>query len=303
MTELSMNNTLRNTSKWQVFSFLVICVFYLIGCQEDANSSTNNHKTKPVKEETTTKTNSETLETKVRDVLGQAMSLQLTTYRNQLKSIKTVEDVAKVYEQGIVLRDTLVEILGKYTDNLQQDSLPDLFWLKESMPTHQPQLVAEGTSYYLFSDYKKWLDIVKRSPAQEDDEFMALNLMLFPEDSIEYFYPAWFIQTWDYGGSSLLGRRIHQHILQKATDILPKISQPIFKKEILAIKDHIINDILSSETTYWERKSVVLVELDAIIKLKYAILSENDIIALQKRRHEFNEPDKYGIKLNQQSGM
>ena len=34
-----------------------------------------------------------------------------------------------------------------------------------------PQLIAEGTAYYLFNDYKKWLEIAQQTPSKEDDEF------------------------------------------------------------------------------------------------------------------------------------
>lgn len=284
------------SSKYAYFLIMIICLCCLEACQSD----TKPEEQSPKIEE---KLAEDVFPSKVRKILGQQLHAELKQYRIDLEAIKTIGDLTDTYAKSIDLRDTLVNVIGAYTNQMSQDSLPDLFWLKDIMPSHQPQLVAEGTAYYLFNDYKKWLEIAQKTPSKEDDEFIALNLLLFPEDSIEYFYPAWFLQTWDYGGSSLLGRGVHQKILNKSSDIWTEESSFVFKKEIQRIKDDLLQDILSRETTYWERKSVILVELDSIIQLKYPILSKNDIIALQKRRDEFNAPEKYGIKLNQQAGM
>ncbi|MFK7932407.1 MAG: hypothetical protein AB8G22_02790, partial [Saprospiraceae bacterium] len=122
---------------------------------------------------------------------------QIRVYRNDLKEIETAQDVEAFYQSATVLRDTLTFFLRDYTEQSIEESLPDLFWLKEILPTFMPQVVAEGTEYYLFHDYRQWEPIARRTSDLTDDVFVELQYQLHPDDSIEYSYPAYFLQTWD----------------------------------------------------------------------------------------------------------
>ncbi|MBK7338543.1 MAG: hypothetical protein IPJ00_21435 [Saprospirales bacterium] len=66
-------------------------------------------------------------------------------------------------------------------------------------------MVAEGTVYTLFADYGAWRRRAEETEGKEDDAFFDLCIRFFPEDSIAYFFPAYFIQTWDYGGTACWG--------------------------------------------------------------------------------------------------
>ena len=77
----------------------------------------------------------------------------------------------------------------------------------------------------------------------------------------------------------------------------------LFSQEINAFKTKIIDDITSEHTTYWLDKNAILAEIDKIIAADYGILSEDDKIALQTRRQQFENAEKNGIQLNHREGV
>lgn len=237
------------------------------------------------------------------NLFGEEGKAAIIDYNIQVDTANFASSVELAYRQGQILRDTLGNILVKKMEALEPHQLPDLFWLNEVMPHFVPQLVAEGTTYYLFNDYKSWSAKAAQTPQQEDDLFMQLSLNMFPDDSIEYFFPVWFLQTWDYGGYSLLGRKHHETILNQINATWADSRFQTFRPEVLAIKDQVVNDITSPHISYWEKKSEIIAELDKIIQSNYDILDENDKMALQKRRKQFENAEKNGIKVNQQAGI
>lgn len=238
---------------------------------------------------------------RLQTLFGIPLEKEITGYRQRYETIHTAEEFAGVYRTGIKLRDTLVHILAQriVTDN-EEANRPDLFWIKTVFPAFQPQLVSEGTAYYLFSDYRQWLAKAKASPEMTDDELANLYIAAFPEDSIEYFFPIWSIQTTDYTGQSLLGRGHHKALLQKANALYEK--NPLFRPELLEFKSRIVNDITKASVTYWETQEKILRELDGILQADLGILSNADRIALATRRKQFADPESYGIELNGQAG-
>ncbi|NUO00486.1 MAG: hypothetical protein HUU01_07720 [Saprospiraceae bacterium] len=230
-------------------------------------------------------------------LLGKALSGQATQWREGFETIRTQGELAESYLKGRALRDS---ITGRLPEGDGTVPPPDLFWIKPLLPAFEPQLVAEGTAYYLFVDFEKWLKKASRTPEREDDAFFQFCTQVFPEDSIEYFYPAWFMQTWDYGGSSLLGRGIHLKLLA-AANRLCTMNTP-FRSEILRMKTEMINDITQEGVEYWEQPEKIIKELDSILESKFEILNDADRIALSTRRLHFEEPAAHGIKTGLGSG-
>lgn len=238
------------------------------------------------------------IEKRLQTLFGPALADSIRAYRQAFHNIESATDLAAVYQQGNFLRDTMARLMQ---DRIEvQPDLPDLFWLRQAMPGFMPQLVAEGTAYYLFWNYQTLHGIATRTPQPEDDDFVALQIELFPEDSIEYFFPVWFLQTWDYGGSSLLGRGHHLRILEKSDQLLAK--SPLFATEIRRLKARIVNDISEPHVTYWETADKIVAELDAILQKDFKLLSAADKIALQTRREQFVEPIRHSITVNEQAG-
>ncbi len=234
------------------------------------------------------------------NLFGQAGAEEMRRYRRDFHNTQTAQEVLTVYRKGRRIREDFVDKLEEKIDAYSAEIQPDLFWLEEALPGFVPQLVAEGTIYYLFEDYRQWIEKAKATKELVDDQFVEFKIRAFPMDSIEYFFSAWQIQTWDYGGSSLLGRGFHFALLTEA-DRLVQEGHPL-EAEILEVKKNIVEDILQPSNTFWESKDKVLIEMDKILEAELAILDKNDKIALKARRMQFDDPEANGIKMNQRSG-
>ncbi len=240
------------------------------------------------------------MEKRLISLFGRNLADSMATYRQHFNAIQQATDFEQVYREGTALRDAVVRIMDDKIAVTDPNELPDLFWLEQAMPGFVSQLVAEGTAYYLFWDYKILLQKVNKTAEKTDNDFINLAITLFPEDSVEYFYPAWFIQTWDYGGSSLLGRGVHHQVLEKMDKMLQ--NSDLFAPEIRQWKTLLFNDITQPDVSYWEKQEKILAELDTILVENYPILTNADKIALQTRRKQFENPEENGISVNQQSG-
>ncbi|MBK7872272.1 MAG: SH3 domain-containing protein [Saprospiraceae bacterium] len=240
------------------------------------------------------------IEKRLQTIFGKELADSIRIYREAFQNIQTEQDFAATFRQGSSLRDTLTNIMQDRILIQNPAELPDMFWLSKAMPGLVPQLVAEGTAYYLFWSFAALNAKAKTTPEAADDDFVAMNLTLFPEDSIEYFFPAWFMQTWDYGGSSLLGRGVHYQTLENIDQQLKK--SDLFAPELSRLKARILNDMTEPHVTYWEKQENIISEVDSIINANFSVLSDADKIALQTRRKQFDEPEKHGIQLNTQAG-
>ncbi|MBX2873719.1 MAG: hypothetical protein KTR30_16505 [Saprospiraceae bacterium] len=234
------------------------------------------------------------------NLFGPAGAEEMRRYRMEFHNTQTAQDVVEVYRKGRRIREDFVDMLEEKIDAYNAQVQPDLFWLEEALPGFVPQLVAEGTIYYLFEDYRQWVEKAKATKELVDDQFVEFKIQAFPMDSIEYFFSAWQIQTWDYGGSSLLGRGFHFALLKEA-DQLVQNNHPL-ATEILEVKKNIVEDILQPSNTFWESKDKVLIEVDNILEANLAILDKNDKIALKARREQFDDPEGNGIKMNERAG-
>jgi len=240
-------------------------------------------------------------EKRLQAYLGSEKTVALTEYQQAFQQINSLTDFANIYEQGMKLRMDLVQALEGEMSQLGMDKQPDLFWLAEVVPAFVPQLVAEGTAYYLFADYHQWLLKAQQTPAPEDDSFINFCISIFPQDSIEYFFPVWEIQTWDYGGHSLLGRGYHFTAIQT----IDRLDQQgtTFSSYLQDWKQALIDDITDLKTTYWEEQPVALKELTQIVSAEFACLSRDDKIALQIRLEQFEDATKHNVKFNYKSGL
>ena len=239
-------------------------------------------------------------EKRLQSMFGNALTKRMISYSTDYKKVKNSQDFQKLYTESMELRDTLVTLLE--TKVLIEDPryMPDLFWLEDVMPGFESAIVAEGTMYYLFRNYKEMLDKTSTTEGMEDDDFTQLCLMVHSTDSVEYFFKSWFMQTWDYGGSSLLGKGIHHDLLTKMDDLLKKSS--LFKNEMLAIKAEIMKDITDTYVEYWESQKDILKEIDEIIQSDFDLLDEGEKLALETRRKMFKKYNANKIKLNQRAG-
>ena len=240
------------------------------------------------------------MEYRIQGFFGADLAPAIMAYRADYAAARSDREVAKIYLRGQGLRDSLLGLIERKIPVQDYESLPDLFWLEQALPGFVPTLVAEGTQYYLFNDYRTWLPKSKSSIGKYDDAFMELAVQVYDLDSVEHFFPSWFRQTWDYGGHSNLGYGVHLKILRELDSVMkkgPQLAEPIAKW-----KKDLLEDITNTENTYWFGQEAIEQELDQIIASDLGILSQNDRVALEVRRKQFADPEKFEISVDQRSG-
>ncbi len=241
------------------------------------------------------------IDKRLQTLFGKELKDRINAYRQHFQEAQTQEDLASLYQEGVRIKEVInTELEGDFA-HLDWQEMPDLFWLEQSLPGFIPQLVAEGTEYMLFEDYRAWLPLANRTKGKADDQYFELCVSAYREDSIQYFFPAWTIQTWDYGGHSLLGKGIHLEVLQAAEQAL--LQDTLFKQEIVALKAQLVRDITESYTTFWEPQEAIIGEMDSILAHSWHILDKNDEVALNVRRKQFAAPEKHQIQMNHRAGI
>lgn len=224
----------------------------------------------------------------------------ITTYRDDYANASTSEDFAKVFHDGEEIRDRMIAALEEKIPVTEVENMPDIFWIENVFPGYVVELVAEGTQYYLFKDFRQLHTKAQQTKGEEDDIFTDLGLSIYERDSIEYFYPAWFLQTWDYGGHSLLGSGKHDDVLALADEVMNM--SDYFKDDIAVFKKELLRDISSPQVTYWNASDKIVAEVDSILEADYEILSKEDIISLKARKKQFENFEENGIELNVRTG-
>lgn len=245
-------------------------------------------------------TGNELLEERLTTFFNEQIKDSISSYKMAFEKIKTQEEFVNTYKQGKALREYIVKYMDEKTSTSVEE-LPDLFWLESAFPGFILELVAEGTTYHLFVDYKQWNQVAQKTKGKFDDEYVSLCYFAYAADSVEYFFPSWQIQTWDYGGSSLLGKGLHKGMLDRLTRLFEK--NKLFAEEILAFKKDLLNDISNGNTTFWEPQDKIITELDSILGTSFIILDQQDQIVLETKRKQFDAPERHNIKVNTKSGI
>jgi hypothetical protein len=225
---------------------------------------------------------------------------RMTVYRRDFQAARTARDLSEVYREALSLREELVNQLDNRLAQLEGNRIPNLFWLEDLLPGFVLQLDADGTAYRLFVDFRQWAKQAEETPSTADNAFFELCFQTFPQDSIEYFFPAWTIQVWDNSGHSLLGRGIHRQILREMDQVLNQ--SDLFQPEIQRMKTDLINDMTRPHVTYWETQERIIHELEQILAGDYLCLDRRDRVGLEARLIQFRDPGKHGIELNYKSG-
>lgn len=220
----------------------------------------------------------------------------INTYDKQWKRSKSSSAFANAYLLGEKTQQEINEILADKVEIDDPQKLIDMSWLENSFQGFQNSLVAEGTTFNIFKDFKIMYTKAKETEGTEDDDFIRLQFHANELDSVEYFYKSWFMQTWDYGGHSLLGQGKHFNLLNEANELLSK--SKLFEKPILDLKIEIIDDISAEHITFWEPKEKILAEMKKIVAADFHFLTNEDKIILKTRYEQFKKPEANKIEVN-----
>ena len=220
----------------------------------------------------------------------------INMYRLEWNSARTSSAFADAYLSGEEAQQKFNETLASKVQIDNTDKLIDMSWIDFFLPGFQNSLVAEGTTFNIFKDFKVMYAKAKETEGTEDDNFITFQFHANELDSVEYYYKSWFMQTWDYGGHSLLGQGKHFDLLNEANELLAKSS--LFEKPILNIKNEILNDISAEHITYWESKDKILAEMKKIIDADFHFLAAVDKILIKTRYEQFKKPAANKIEVN-----
>jgi len=221
---------------------------------------------------------------------------RIKSFSSDWNNAKTSDQLAKAYMEGEKIQELINKSLQSKVDIDDPGNLLDMTWLERAMVGFTNSLVAEATEFYLFKDFKKMNEQAIQTKGEEDDYFFDLQFKANNLDSIEYFFKSWFLQTWDYGGHSLLGQSIHYEILTDMDDQLK--NSKIFEQPILKLKEELMDDILNTELSYWEPQEDIVQEMTAIVSRDFDFLTKEDKIALKSRLEMFKNFEANKIELN-----
>jgi hypothetical protein len=225
---------------------------------------------------------------------GKKTVFEIEQYQKSYSAAKTDRDFALVYRNNKQLLDAMNE---KFSDFFEVEDFdteyPDLFWIDDPIPAMSLGLVAEGTMYQVFTNIDDLIKKAAKTKGQIDDDFTKL-LKDYYDGDVEYYFAVFYLQTWDYGGYSLLGQGKHLVLLNRLDKLAAKSDW--FVPEIKTLKTKLLEDITDG-SEYGEDAEMILKELDEIIKTKYTILTDTELTTLKNRRPMFEKPENYEIQV------
>ena len=242
------------------------------------------------------------MQRRLQTFFGEKLAQRTLDYRQAYRQMRNSEAFAATYREARALRDTLVQLFDKRITLIQAPGqIPDLTWMEEALPGLIVQRVAEGTAFYLFCDYRQWLEKSRSTKEPEDDQLVEVCLTAFALDSVEYFLPAWLIPVSDEAAYSELGKGVHLQMLEQMNQAMAH--SRLFEPEYTTFKAALLQDILGAEHGYWNDKEPILTELDRILAADFGLLTPAEKESLKRRRQQFEEPDKNQIRLNFRAGL
>jgi hypothetical protein len=231
--------------------------------------------------------------------------LEATFGKETAQAYQQYEQSKDTLQQAVDLQNALRALLQLQSVLQEQfhgnNQLASAFWIRDLLPElviHREQ-EAQPTEIYL--DYRYWWTVAQQTPDSTDDLYIDICISAYPEDSIEYRFPAWFFPTSSTDGHSLLGRGIHLEMFEKIAH-LSKLT-PLFNHELQLFKNALIEDVILLHATFWEEKADASAELQEILKRDFAFLEPQDRLALQKRLKDFEKAEELGILFNFKSGI
>lgn len=232
---------------------------------------------------------------------GKNLGQDIERLEKEFQTAELSSEMAAVYTKYATVKDSINSYFENYFEKYDYDKpMPNLYWIGDAIDGLVASRVAEGTSYYLFYNYKNWDSKAASTIGTEDDQFFDLCYSIYATDSIEYFFKNWTLQVSDYESSSLLGEGKHLAILNKM-ETLSEETKKLFNKPIDNFKTELLNDIYYGQS-YWRSKEDILREFDTILAKDFTVLTTEEKLSLQDRRVAFLTPDQNDIAVNVRDG-
>lgn len=237
---------------------------------------------------------------RLQSFFGNELAAKTALFQKKKGQPKSAAEFADEFRLGKAVANLMNEKLPQKLTADEPGELPDFFWLESAMPGFIAQKVAEETMFQLFADFRFWLKKAAATPQPDDDAFIQTWLAAFPTDSIESFFPSSKIQLTDYEGASLLGSGNHLRRLESMANCL-KISE-LFRADLEIQKAEILRDISDRSVKYWLPAEKIRAELDQIRAAGFPFFTQPDLIELDERRRQMDDPAANGIQVNLRAG-
>lgn len=232
---------------------------------------------------------------RLKKTFGEDLSSQIKIYQKEMRDLQTTAAFRMLYKRGAKLRDALEAQLNEKLKLSASDSLPDFFWLNESLSGFLVHLVDSGRVYQLYRDFAHWNRLAEATTEAEDNLLIAPFLVAYQTDSIEYSQPDWRLALSEEETYSLLGRGLHKATLDALQAALQGSNG--FEQELNQLKNKLLDDI-SLSSDFWEDQDAILEELQAILDTEYEILGKEDLVELSARLKMLKNPDQYDLRTN-----
>ena len=183
-------------------------------------------------------------------LFGKSLAKKIIQYAQSFKTVQTDQEMAVVYHNFRVLIDSLSLHTSFALAIDPTFSLPDLFWLPGVLPGIVPQINPQRDDYSFFAHFGVFKKKAKTTQGKADDAFFDWCIQQFPQDSIEYSYPRYCIETEPGKTHSLLGRGLHFQTLQQL-DALYRQKTP-FESDLILFKNRCIDDITASNASFYD---------------------------------------------------
>ena len=240
------------------------------------------------------------LQKRLAALFGASLARKIEKYNSDFEAAKTAVELAQAYHQ---FRDALDSLALHTSFALAVDptyTLPNLSWLPEVLPGVVPQMNPQRDAYYFFTHFGVYQRKAHQTKGQSDDDFFDWCIQQFPQDSIEYLYPNYLIETVHEVAHSLLGRGLHFQALQQLDALYRR--KTAFTNDLIANKNRCIDDITASRAAFWETRKKIIAELTQICRSDLVILTKADKIALETRLQQLQKPQTYGLRMDVQAG-
>lgn len=178
-------------------------------------------------------------------ILSDDQMKSLKTAKDDLESVSTDVQFAKVYRSLTALASELGEPLDAEYERTNQTELPiDLF---SEFPFFAVGYEAEGTAVVVYMPFLQLREAAARSPQKSDNRFVDLVESMY-DDGTARGWSKIESRNWDYGGCSPLGNGVHKGILTYADQAL--LEGDLFAEEIQAIREPVLKDITEGNTEF-----------------------------------------------------
>ncbi|MDX2066817.1 MAG: SH3 domain-containing protein [Haliscomenobacter sp.] len=233
-------------------------------------------------------------------LFGASLAQKMDQYKRNFQAAQTDQELAQAYHQ---FREVLDSLNLHTSFALAVDptyTLPNLTWLPQVLPGVVTQIKPKRDAYYFFTHYGLYKQKAQQTKGQSDDDFFDWCIQQFPQDSIEYLYPNYLIETDHEVAHSLLGRGLHFQALQQLDALYRR--KTAFANDLIVSKNRCIDDITASRAAFWETREKIIAELTQICRSDLVILTKADKIALETRLQQLRKPKTYGLQTDVQAG-